>query len=189
MNRKIILASSSPRRQELLKKANIDFEVIKPTFDESTFDLKPTYQSIEKLSLLKAKSVTVNLSVSALVISADTVVISDNEILGKPKSYEQAYGMLQKLSGKTHHVITAFAVADTETLKEYTSYDITYVTFNNLTDEMIKNYIETKKPYDKAGSYGIQELPDGFLNKIDGDFDNVMGLPTKNLIKIIKNLI
>ena len=186
--KKIVLASSSPRRRELLSELNIKFEIISPVFNEKEFELKPESNSVEQLSLLKAKSISVNFSVSALIISADTVVISDNKILGKPKDRQDAFNMLKELSGKTHSVITGIAVVDTETKKEYTSSATTFVTFNKLTDEDILNYIDTKKPFDKAGAYGIQELPDNFVEKIDGDFDNVVGLPTKILIKMLNSV-
>lgn len=180
--KQIILASTSPRRRELLKQLNLDFQTVSPSFDEAKFTISTNPLSIEKLSLNKAKSVKT--SVSALVIGADTVVISGDKIMGKPKSPDEAYLMLKTLSGNTHHVITGVAVVDTETGKEYTSHGITYVTFNELSDKDIWNYIDTKKPFDKAGAYGIQELPENFVKSLDGDFDNVMGLP----LKVVKNI-
>ena len=189
LDRKIILASSSPRRHELLKSAKIEFEVIKPTFDESTFEIKPEPKILEQLSLLKAKSITKNLSVSALVISADTVVILDDKIMGKPKDFDDALTMWNDLNGKTHKVITSICILDTKTNKEYLTHDTTYVTFNTLTECEIVEYIQTKKPFDKAGAYGIQEIPKNFVKFLDGEFDNVMGLPTKILINILKTII
>ncbi|MGN0015549.1 MAG: Maf family protein [Candidatus Gastranaerophilaceae bacterium] len=186
--KKIILASTSPRRRELLSKLNIDFEVVSPSFDEDSFKISTNPLSIENLSLLKAKSISTKLTVSAFVISADTVVICDNKIMGKPKSEEEAFFMLKTLSGNTHHVITGVAVIDTEKSKEYSAHGITYVTFNDLSDEDIMNYIKDKKPFDKAGAYGIQELPDNFVKMLDGEFDNVMGLPTKILINMLKSI-
>lgn len=186
--KKVILASSSPRRIELLSKLNIEFISISPSFDERLFVLTVNPESVEYLSLNKAKSVCKNVTVSALVIGADTVVISDDEILGKPKDREDAYRMIKSLSGKTHHVITGISVIDTETGKEYTGHEITYVTFNDLSDEQIFNYIDSKRPYDKAGAYGIQELPDGFVKNVDGEIDNVIGLPTKILINILQSI-
>lgn len=185
---KIILASSSPRRKQLLSEMGLSFEVIAPTFDEAEFSLKPYSSSIEKLSLQKAKSISKNLTVSALVISADTVVICDDIIMGKPKNRDHAYLMLKQLSGKIHKVITGIAVVDALTKKEYTASDVTYVSFNNLSDLDIYNYIDTCQPFDKAGAYGIQELPENFIKKIDGEFDNVVGLPTKILINLLKTV-
>ncbi len=186
--RQIILASSSPRRRELLAKITKDFTIVTPTFDESNFSLSTNPISIENLSLSKAKSISVKLTISALIISADTVVIYGDRIMGKPKSREEAYDMIKTLSGKTHHVITGVAVVDSKTQNFQTKHDVTYVTFNELSDEDIFNYIDTKKPYDKAGAYGIQELPDNFVKSIDGEFDNVMGLPTKILINILNDM-
>lgn len=186
--KKIILASTSPRRRELLTKLNLKFEVASPAFDEDKFKISSNPLSIEKLSLLKAKSFSMKTEVSALVISADTVVIADDKIMGKPKSPEEAYLMLRTLSGNTHHVITGVAVVDTDTKLEYSAHCITYVTFNELSDSDIWNYIDEKKPFDKAGAYGIQELPDCFVKSIDGEFDNVIGLPTKILINLINSI-
>lgn len=186
--KKLILASTSPRRHELFSKLNMEFSVAAPSFDESKFVLSVDPKSVETLSLNKAKSVCKKLTVSALVTGADTVVISGNKILGKPKTREEAYKMLKSLSGKTHHVITGIAVVDTETGKEYTGHDVTYVTFNDLSDKQIFDYIDNKKPYDKAGAYGIQELPDDFVKNVDGEIDNVIGLPTKILIKLIQTV-
>lgn len=186
--KKIILASTSPRRQQILSNLNIDYTAISPSYDEKKFNLSVTPDSIELLSLNKAKSVCNKITVSALVIGADTVVICEDKILGKPKNREDAYKMLRMLSGKTHYVMTGIAIADTENGRNYTSHDITYVTFNELSDNQIYNYIDNMQPYDKAGAYGIQELPADFVRKIDGETDNVIGLPTKILIKMLKEI-
>ncbi len=187
--KKIILASTSPRRIELLKSLNIEFETIPPLFDESTFRISTNPLSIENLSLLKAKSISVKNTVSAIVIGADTVVIYGEKIIGKPKSYDEAYFILKLLSGKTHQVITGISVIDTETMCEYSNHSTTYVTFNELSNEEIWRYINEKKPFDKAGAYGIQEVPKNFIKSIEGDINNVIGLPTKILIKMIKSIL
>ena len=184
----IILASSSPRRKQLLSQLGLEFSIISPSFDENKFSLSTKPESVQKLSLYKAKSVCTKLTISALIIGADTVVIHEDKILGKPKSREEAFEMLKMLSGNTHHVITGIAVVDTDTGKEYTSYDITYVKFNKLSDTQINDYIDNMKPYDKAGAYGIQELPPEFVKEIDGEIDNVIGLPTKILIKLLHSI-
>lgn len=186
--KKFILASTSPRRYELMSKLNIEFSVTAPSFDESKFNLSADPESVETLSLYKAKSVCKNLTVSALVTGADTVVICGDKILGKPKTRDEAYKMLKNLSGKTHHVITGIGIVDTETGKEYTGHAVTYVTFNELSDKQIFDYIDGKKPYDKAGAYGIQELPGDFVKNVDGEIDNVIGLPTKILIKLLQTV-
>lgn len=186
--KKIILASTSPRRRELLSKLNMDFEVVSPSFDEDSFKISSNPLSIEKLSLLKAKSISIKTTVSAFVIGADTVVIFENKILGKPKSEAEAFSMLKTLSGNTHHVITGVSVIDTENGHEYSSHEITYVTFNKLSDEDIWSYINDKRPFDKAGAYGIQELPENFVKSFEGELDNVIGLPIKILINMFKSI-
>ncbi|MBQ2644572.1 septum formation protein Maf [bacterium] len=186
--KKIILASSSPRRKELLSEICPEFEIIRPVFDETKFHLEPNGISVEELSLLKVKSILNKCTVSSLIIGADTVVILDNKIIGKPKNREHAYEILKSLSGKTHKVITGISIFDTDTKKEYKDFDLTYVKFNILSDEDINNYIEDKKPYDKAGAYGIQEIPKNFLKEINGNYDNVIGLPTKILINMLKKI-
>jgi len=188
IKKNIILASSSPRRKQLLSQLGLEFSIISPSFDENKFSLSTKPESVQKLSLYKAKSVCTKLTISALIIGADTVVIHEDKILGKPKSREEAFEMLKMLSGNTHHVITGIAVVDTDTGKEYTSYDITYVKFNKLSDTQINDYIDNMKPYDKAGAYGIQELPPEFVKEIDGEIDNVIGLPTKILIKLLHSI-
>ena len=179
--KKIILASSSPRRRELLTKITKDFEIVTPTFDESKFSLSTNPISIENLSLSKAKSISIKLTISALVISADTVVIYGDRIMGKPKSREEAYDMIKTLSGKTHHVITGVAVVDAESENYKMSHDTTFVTFNELSDKDIYGYIDDKKPYDKAGAYGIQGIGSMLIKKIDGAFYNVVGLPVSEI--------
>lgn len=186
--KKVILASNSPRRRMLLSEMNVDFDAVSPKFDERKFKLEATPKSVEELSLLKAKSISVELKVSALVIGADTIVVKDSEIMGKPKDEQDAFRMLKSLSGCRHEVITGVAVVDTETSIEKTSHAVTYVVFNELKDDDIWKYIKEKKPFDKAGSYGIQELPENFVKSIDGYYDNVVGLPTKILINMLNTI-
>ncbi len=185
---KIILASTSPRRRKLLSKLNLEFEIIPPTFDEKLFDLSADFSSVENLSLKKAQSVAEKIKESALIIGADTIVILDNQILGKPKNREDAFLMLKSLSGKTHIVITGIGICDTATKKAYKGHDITYVTFNELSSSQIYSYIDDRKPFDKAGAYGIQELPKEFIKEVSGETDNVIGLPTKILIKMLDKI-
>ena len=143
--KKIILASTSSRRRELIKKITTNFEIAPPTFDEKKFNITANPITIEQLSLLKAKSVYVDITVSALIIGADTVVVYEDNIIGKPDSYQEAFSILKKLSGKTHRVITGVSVIDTDTKSEYSNHEVTFVTFNKLSDEDISNYIREKK--------------------------------------------
>lgn len=190
-NKKIILASQSPRRHELIKRLNLDFEVVSPDFDEKLEDDNYSDKKIESLSLKKSRSVLRHTSnpsrtdfnslKNSLIISADTVVVLDNKILGKPKDEADAKKMLRSLSGKRHFVVTAITVLDSDTRKFYNAVEKTFVTFCDLSDELINDYVQTKKPLDKAGSYGIQEMGSEFIKSVEGDLENVIGLPTKVL--------
>ena len=185
-NKRIILASQSPRRHELIKKLNIKFDVILPTFEEKLSSDDYSDGIIKNLSLSKAISVLENKISNSLVISADTVVVFENKIFGKPKDEKHAKEMLQKLSGNTHFVVTAVSVIDFDTKKSITKLTKTFVTFQNLSDELIDKYIKEKRPLDKAGAYGIQEMGEEFIKNVDGELDNVIGLPTKTLKNILE---
>lgn len=184
---KIILGSSSPRRADILKKLKLDYEIIPSAYDEPHNQTDFSYSFVESLAYNKALDVAKTHTQNALVIGADTIVVADNKILGKPKDKQDAYKTLKLLSGKTHFVVTAVAVVDALTLDYKIKSETTYVTFNDLTDEQIEYYIENYKPFDKAGSYGIQELPEGYVEKVDGDFDNVIGLPSKLVLQLINS--
>ena len=190
--KKIILASKSPRRKELveqlLKKIGLTCEIIPSDYDENLTGKKFSYELINKVSKNKALEVANRISEKALVIGADTVVVLGDEIFLKPEDENDAYRELKTLSGKTHSVITSITVIDTETKKAETEATTSYVTFQNLTDEQIWNYIKTKKPLDKAGAYGIQELDKSFVKSLKGSKDNVIGLDTKSLEKLIIKL-
>lgn len=186
---KIILASTSPRRSELLNKMGVEFEVIAPDFDENIDGKSFSYELIENIALNKARSVLLKIKTKTplLIIAADTVVVLDDEILTKPKDENDAFSILKKLSGKKHFVVTSVAMVDCASLKEKTFSETSFVTFVPLSDEQISKYIKDKKPFDKAGAYGIQELPDYFNVKIEGCFDNVVGLPTSVLLLELKS--
>lgn len=182
---KIILGSSSPRRADILKKLKLDFVIIPSSYVEPHDQTVFSYDYVENLAYNKALYVAKKIDYSALVIGADTIVVIDNKILGKPKDKEDAYKMLKMLSGKTHFVVTSVAVINSENMKSKVESTTTYVTFEPLTDEQIHYYIENFNPFDKAGSYGIQELPKGYVKNIEGDMDNVIGLPSKTLLKLM----
>lgn len=186
--KKYILASTSPRRQFLLKQAGINFKVISPDYDENILNKKFSYKLIENIAENKGKSALEKIKEPAIVISADTVVIYENIVLGKPKDFNEAFQMLSLLNGKKHHVVTGVCVINNETNEKIIKSDTSEVIFNQLTEEELKDYIENYKPYDKAGSYGIQELPSNFVKEIKGEFDNIVGLPTKMLIKMIEEI-
>ena len=176
----IILASKSPRRQELLKSLNLDFE-IKTKEVEEIFPPALYREEIPVfLANLKAKAFENEIGKNDLIITSDTIVWSENKQLGKPKDVNEAREMLQSLAGKQHQVITAVTLFSVEKTKTF--YDITKVFFKELSLEEIDFYIDNYQPFDKAGSYGIQEWI-GFagIEKIEGDYFNVVGLPMHKL--------
>ena len=155
---KIILASSSPRRSGILKTMKLDFDVIPSGYDEPHNQTAFSYEFVEKLAYNKALDVAQKLHDEGKickVIGADTIVVINNQILGKPKDYNDAIQMLELLSEKTHFVVTAVAVINSENMEYKIKSDTTYVTFEKLTNEQIRYYIDNFKPLDKAGSYGI----------------------------------
>lgn len=182
---KIILASSSPRRADILKKHNIEFKIIPSPYveDHSTTDF--SYDFIENLAYNKAKAVVPLVNEQSLIVGADTIVVLDGKILGKPDGYDGAFEMLKNLSGKTHHVVTAIVVIDSDTQNYKKQSTTSEVTFENLTDEQIKYYIDNFKPFDKAGSYGIQEMPKGYIKSYTGDLENIIGISSKTLLEMI----
>ena len=183
---KIILGSSSPRRADILKKLKLDYEIIPSDYVEPHDRTDFSYSYVENLAYNKALAVAKRMKEEAIVIGADTIVVYDNKILGKPKDKQDAYDMLRLLSGKTHFVVTGVSVIKAPKLEVKTMSETTYVTFCDLTEKQIENYIETFKPFDKAGSYGIQELPEGFVKNVDGDLDNVIGLPSALVLNMLK---
>ncbi len=177
----IILASNSPRRKELLEGQNIKFKVIPARKEEVILTNKSVYALTEILAENKAREVFEKHG--GIVLGADTVVSYNGKIYGKPKDKNDAIQTLNLLSNKTHEVVTGFSILSKSF--KYTSHEVTKVTFNNLSDELINNYVNTGSPLDKAGSYGIQ---DGFdlVKSIDGSLSNVIGLPVERIVKILK---
>jgi septum formation protein len=183
--KRIILASSSPRRKALLEKAGLKFEV-EPAdyFENLNSGLEPN-EMVKKLSLEKARNVANN-NPGAIVIAADTIGVLGDEIIGKPRDEDDARKMLSKLSGKSHLVITGFTIINGATGKSITRSIETKVYFRSLTNREIENYVKTGEPLDKAGAYGIQGLGAALVDHIDGDYDNVVGLPLTALIECLK---
>lgn len=183
---KIILASASPRRQELLRYITPEFEVKPADVDETLPEGVPAEESAEFLAVRKAVHVA-QLNSESVVIGSDTVVIADGEILGKPADEADAERMLKMLSGKVHKVVTGVCIACGK--KTFSFSEATDVKFYKLTDEEIREYIETGDPMDKAGAYGIQSDGCVLVEKIDGDFFAVMGLPVARLKRALKMFI
>lgn len=184
--KKIILASSSPRRKDLLLHIGLEFEIDPSNYEEDmSLKLEPK-ELAEYLSLEKAKDVAQRHK-DSIIISADTIVVVEGEVFGKPKTPERARYMLEKLSNKAHSVITAFAIIDTETNKQISKSVETKVYFKNLSEEEINNYIASGEPLDKGGAYAIQGLAGLFVEKIEGDYFNIVGLPIMPLAQELKN--
>ena len=183
---KIILASGSPRRRQLLKLANIPHEVIVSNTDE-TIEGEPMYQVLE-LALRKNKAVQPLVNHEAIIISADTLVYIDGEVLGKPSGADEAYKMLKKLQGKPHTVYTGVALYRTTDgmLDSFTAKADVF--FHPLTDKEIHAYIKTGEPFDKAGAYGIQERGAVLVEKVIGDFYTVVGLPISMVCKSLAKM-
>lgn len=185
---KIILASQSPRRRELLRGLDVEFEVTSVDADESfPAELKGA-DAVQYICKAKAEAYKPLLEDKTIAITADTVVILDDKIIGKPKTEEEAFGMIKSLSGRVHEVITAVCIFSKE--KSVQFYSSTEVHFSTLTDEEIRYYVHKYKPFDKAGSYGVQEWI-GYIGieKIVGSYFNVMGLPVKRLYDELKTFI
>lgn len=186
-NIRIILASASPRRKDLLEQAGASFEII-PSVGEEIITTKIPDKEVEELSRQKAGEIEARVLGPAIIIGADTVVAIDGEILGKPKDEEDAVRMLSNLQGRTHQVYTGVTVIiRTDSQKEYITFsESTSVTMYPMTDEEIRGYVRTGEPMDKAGAYGIQGLSAVYIQKIDGDYNNVVGLPLARLYQELK---
>ncbi|MGL5822598.1 MAG: Maf-like protein [Sarcina sp.] len=185
----IILASQSPRRQELLKKITEDFIVIKSNFDESSVKYDGDVADyVVELAEKKAKEVAKNVKKPHIIVSADTVVVFENNILGKPKNKEEATCMLRLLSGNNHKVCTGLYILDMVNERAIHKAVFTDVKFSKLTDKEIQEYIATGSPMDKAGAYGIQDSAAIFVEEIRGCYYNVMGLPVNVLYNLLKQL-
>lgn len=185
---KIKLASNSPRRRELLSGLGIDYEVkLLPGIDETYPDSLKGEEIPVYIARKKAEAYRATLQPEELILTADTVVCIDGKVLGKPKDEEDACGMLRLLSGRTHQVITGVCLMTTAFQKSFAS--VTDVTFDALSEEEIRYYVEKYRPMDKAGSYGVQEWI-GFIGVtgLSGSFYNVMGLPVQRLYKELKEL-
>ena len=185
----VYLASKSPRRKKLLNQLNIDFKVINIHVDESSKNGELPSALVKRLSKEKMEKAREKID-NGIIITADTIVVIDNKILGKPKDKKDAEKILKKLSGKTHTVYTGFSVFNTGNNKIITDYEKTRVTFRKLEQDEINNYIESGTPMDKAGAYGIQDdFGAVFIKKIEGDYYNVVGLPLSSLYDSLKKII
>lgn len=182
----VILASGSPRRQQFLRELDINFEVRLKDVEEIYPDTLKEAAITDYLAELKASALLDTLSEDDILITSDTIVWHDNKALGKPKDYDDAFHMIKSLSGNTHKVITSVAIKTIN--KSIIFNEVTKVTFNKLTDDEIKFYLDNYKPFDKAGSYGIQEwIGLVAISKIEGSYSNVVGMPVDKVYQHLIN--
>ncbi|MCC7430588.1 septum formation inhibitor Maf [bacterium] len=182
----LVLASASPRRQELFSLVNIPFTVVKSEVEE--IHLENPSETVTILALKKAEDVAKKVSENSIVVGADTIVFLENEILGKPENEEEAKKMLKKLSGKTHTVFTGFAILHKAKKVVFCEKAETEVKFKELSEAEINFYVQTGEPLDKAGAYGIQGIGSIFIEKINGCYFNVMGFPLNRFYEAMKNI-
>lgn len=182
---KIILASSSPRRQELLKQLRIPFTVQAVVVDESVQPGTKPQRMVTELALRKAKAAARKIE-NGLIVGADTVVVLDGQVLGKPRDREEALQMLKMLSGRSHEVYTGLTLFEARTGESLTTYECTTVHIRPVSGDELQAYVNTGEPLDKAGAYGIQGLGSIFVSEIKGCYFNVVGLPVTSLVSMLR---
>jgi len=184
---RFILASKSPRRREILSGIGMKFDILESSVDESVIPttLEPRLY-VQELAMLKSTDVASKVGEGSYVVGADTVVVHNGKIIGKPQNYDEAFAMLSSFSASSHKVVSGISVTNSSNMTTVTDYCETEVYFSDMSDEEISDYINTYKPFDKAGAYGIQEYAGVFIDKINGDFYNVVGLPLCKLYKLFK---
>jgi septum formation protein len=185
---KLILASSSPRRAEILANAGLPFSVLSSAVDESPYPGEAPAALVQRLANAKADLVTARAIGPAIILAADTVVVLDDKILGKPSSVEDARHMLQQLSGRTHSVLTGVALVRLPDGERRQFIESTLVHFRPITDEELSSYLATEEPYDKAGAYAIQGQAGRYIPRIEGCYFNVVGLPLSRVLTELKGL-
>lgn len=178
----VILASASPRRQELLRQVGLTFVVEPSNVDEAVSDPLSPEQLVEFLALSKAREVAARRP-EALVLGADTIVVVDGQILGKPADRDHAIAMLERLAGREHRVMTGVALVQGG--REVVSHEVTVVRFGPLTRQQIERYVDSGEPMDKAGAYGIQGRAAALIQSIAGDYFNVVGLPLYRTLQML----
>ena len=185
---KLVLASNSPRRKKIFADMGLEYEVIPSEYDEKLEIDDFSYEKIEDIATQKCLDVVKRVDKESLVFAADTVVVLHNKILGKPHTKENAFRMLKELSGQTHMVVTSICAINTKTNRAATMSTTSYVKFTEWSEDMIKEYIEEYQPLDKAGSYGIQELPSHYIDKYEGSFENIIGLCPESVRTVLNKL-
>ena len=185
---KLILASSSPRRAEILRDAGISFTVLSSAVDESAIPGEAPPQHVQRLADAKAELVAARAVGPAILLAADTVVVLDGQILGKPRSTEEARRMLELFSGRTHSVVTGVTLLRLPEMERRQFVETTLVHFHKLSRDDISRYLSTEEPYDKAGAYAIQGHAGRFIPRIEGCYFNVVGLPLAHVFSALREL-
>lgn len=185
---KLILASASARRAQILRDAGLPFQIISSAIDEAPMEGESPQDLVRRLAEQKAQLVAARAIGPAIIIGADTVVVFNGKILGKPRSAEEARAMLGQLSGRTHAVITGIALIRLPDEATRQELETTQVTFAPLSDEEISSYVATGEPFDKAGAYAIQGRGGRHITRIDGGYFNVVGLPLGKLYRLLREL-
>jgi septum formation protein len=185
---KLILASASPRRAEILRDAGLSFAVVSSAVDETPYPSEAPQTLAQRLADAKADLVATRAVGTAIVIAADTVVALDGQLLGKPRSTDDARRMLEQLSGRTHSVHTGVSLIRLPDADRLHFVETTLVTLSQLTADEISQYLATEEPYDKAGAYAIQGRASRYIQRIEGCYHNVVGLPLAHLIAALREL-
>jgi len=185
---KLILASASPRRAQILRDAGISFSVLSSAVDETPYAGETPQQIVQRLADTKADLVAARTIGPAILVAADTVVVLDGQVLGKPRSTEDARRMLQLFSGRTHSVVTGVTLIRLPEMERRRFIETTLVTFAPLSRDEISRYLSTDEPYDKAGAYAIQGHAGRYIPRIEGCYFNVVGLPLARLVTALQEL-
>ena len=184
MNKRIILASTSPRRKELLAKTGLSFEIIPGDYEEDMTLPMPPHDLAKHLSKGKALSVAENHE--GIIIGADTFIVLDDKVLGKPHTKEKAKETLSMMRGREHSVVTGFTLIDTDSMTIISDISEGKVLFRNYSDDEMNAYIETGEPLERAGAYAIQGGGAAFVEKVEGDYDGIVGLPVKDIVEALR---
>jgi septum formation protein len=185
---RLILASSSPRRVEILRQAGIPFEVVAPAVHETAYDGEAPVDLVRRLAAEKARAAAAQVRGPALVVGADTLVLLDGQVYGKPATAEEAAAMFRHYSGRTHEVVTGIAVLRLPEGTLRVEHENTRVTFATMSEDEIADYIASGEPFDKAGAYAIQGRGGRYVTRIKGCYFNVMGLPLSLLYRMLREM-
>jgi septum formation protein len=185
---KLILASASPRRAQILRDAGISFSIMSSAIDETGYPQEMPEQMVQRLADAKAELVAARAVGPLILVAADTVVVVDGQILGKPRSTEDARRMLELFSGRTHSVVTGVSAIRLPEMQRRRFVETTLVTFLPLSSDEISRYLSTDEPYDKAGAYAIQGHAGRYIPRIEGCYFNVVGLPLARLVEMLRDL-